>query len=63
MKTAKTVSTTLLWVSGVLGGFSALFTIESIEDTDTTATAIRKTAKAGVGVVVYALTMNYLLKK
>lgn len=63
MKTTKIASAALIWVSAALGGYSALYTIDSIEDTDTTAAAIRKAGGAGIGVAVYVVSMNYLLKK
>lgn len=63
MRKTEMVANAILWVSGVLGGYGALNTINNIEDTDTTATAIRKTAQAGVGITVYVVTMNYFLRK
>ena len=52
MRKTEMVANAILWVGGVLGGYGALNTINNIEDTDTTATAIRKTARAGVGITV-----------
>ena len=63
MRKTEMVANAILWVGGVLGGYGALHTINNIEDTDTTATAIRKTALAGVGITVYVVTMNYFLRK
>ena len=63
MRKTEMVANAILWVGGVLGGYGALNTINNIEDTDTTATAIRKTARAGVGITVYVVTMNYFLRK
>ena len=63
MRKTEMVANAILWVVGVLGGYGALNTINNIEDTDTTATAIRKTARAGVGITVYVVTMNYFLRK
>ena len=63
MRKTEMVANAILWVGGVLGGYGALNTINNIEDTDTTATAIRKTERAGVGITVYVVTMNYFLRK
>ena len=63
MKTTEILSNAMLCIAGVLGGYSAVYTIGGIEDTDTTAAAIRKTARAGVGITVYVIAMNYLLNK
>ena len=63
MRKTEIVANAILWVGGVLGGYGALNTINNIEDTDTTAKAIRKTAQAGVGITVYVVTMNYFLRK
>ena len=63
MRKTEMVANAILWVGGVLGGYGALNTINNIEDTDATATAIRKTARAGVGITVYVVTMNYFLRK
>ncbi len=63
MRKTEMVANAILWVGGVLGGYGALNTINNIEDTDTTATAIRKTAQAGVCITVYVVTMNYFLRK
>ena len=63
MRKTEMVANAILWVGGVLGGYGALNTINNIKDTDTTATAIRKTARAGVGITVYVVTMNYFLRK
>lgn len=63
MRKTEMVANAILWVGGVLGGYGALNTINNIEDTDTTATAIRKTARAGVGITVYVVTMKYFLRK
>ncbi len=63
MKTTEIVSNAMLWIAGVLGGCGAVYTIKDIEDTDTTAAAIRKTARAGVGITAYVIAMNYLLNK
>lgn len=63
MRKTEMVANAILWVGGVLGGYGALNTINNIEDTDTTATTIRKTAQAVVGITVYVVTMNYFLRK
>jgi hypothetical protein len=63
MKITEIVGDAMLLIAGVWGGNCAVHTIGDIVDTDTTAAAIRKTARAGVGITVYAIAMNYLLNK
>lgn len=53
---------TMVLVGGLLGGFDAVNTAISISEKDSTNTVVQKVTLTAIGMTLYVLCMNYLMR-